>query len=184
MRAPRWALLSLALPRRSRCPDCDAAVTAGHRKLAEAAGGLVSHMLPAEWEGGTTWVYFEGVHHYSFVWLNGVPLGEHINGFLSFWYRPSRKEWSTFSLIAHGCLLGIFTEGLDFYGSVEMKIIETKHNGPSPRFHQTLLLLLAVLAFVPLSHCARCCVADAREEEEEGVELTSIEDSPLVAKAD
>jgi beta-galactosidase/beta-glucuronidase len=44
--------------------------------------------LPAEWAGGgATWVYFEGVHHYSYVWLNGKPLGQHINGYLSFWYR-------------------------------------------------------------------------------------------------
>jgi hypothetical protein len=34
-----------------------------------------------------TWVYFEGVHHYSVVWLNGKRLGRHINGFTSFWHR-------------------------------------------------------------------------------------------------
>ena len=84
------------------------------------------------------------VHH---AWLAG---------FLSFWYRPSRKEWSTFSLIVHGCLLGVFTEGLDFYGSVEMKIIETKRDGQSPRFHETLVLLLCVLSIVPAVYCARC----------------------------
>ena len=43
--------------------------------------------LPTAWTGGATWVYFEGVHHYSFVWLNGKPLGQHLNGYLSFWHR-------------------------------------------------------------------------------------------------
>ena len=43
--------------------------------------------LPADWRGGATWVYFEEVHHYSYVWLNGRPLGRHINGYLSFWHR-------------------------------------------------------------------------------------------------
>lgn len=44
--------------------------------------------LPAEWRTGVTWVYFEGVHHYSIAWLNGKRLGtRHINGYTSFWYH-------------------------------------------------------------------------------------------------
>jgi hypothetical protein len=44
--------------------------------------------LPSEWRQGVTWVYFEGVHHYSVVWLNGKRLGtRHINGYTSFWHR-------------------------------------------------------------------------------------------------
>eukprot|EP01051_Picozoa_sp_SAG22_P005575 SAG22_NODE_335_length_12071_cov_5.268771_9_plen_1174_part_00 len=44
--------------------------------------------LPAEWRKGVTWVYFEGVHHYSIAWLNGRQLGaRHINGYTSFWHR-------------------------------------------------------------------------------------------------
>ena len=44
--------------------------------------------LPAEWQNGTNWIYFEGVHHYSIMWLNGKQLGSrHINGYTSFWHR-------------------------------------------------------------------------------------------------
>ena len=43
--------------------------------------------LPSEWEGGVTWLYFEGVYHNSAMWLNGKPLGAHENGYTSFWHR-------------------------------------------------------------------------------------------------
>lgn len=46
--------------------------------------------LPSEWQktGGVTWIYFEAVHHYSIMWLNGQRLGgRHINGYVPFWHR-------------------------------------------------------------------------------------------------
>ena len=94
------------------------------------------------------------VHH---AWLAG---------FLSFWYRPaSGRDWPTLSLIVHACLCGVFIEGLAFYGSVEVQIIETRAPGPSPRFDETLALLFCVLAVVPLSHLLRCCCGAAGDRD-------------------
>jgi hypothetical protein len=53
--------------------------------------------LPAEWRKGVTWVYFEGVHHYSVAWLNGKRLGtRHINGYTSLWYRLDTASGARF----------------------------------------------------------------------------------------
>ena len=74
----RIASSALATPAAGGLPDFGNNCSGWYRK---------HFSLPATWEGGVTWVYFEGVHHYSYVWLNGKPLGRHINGYLSFWYR-------------------------------------------------------------------------------------------------
>ena len=80
---------------RTREPRCD---NSGRRQLGSSflkpfknncSGWYRKHFnLPGEWRDGLTWIYFEGVHHYSIAWLNGERLGSrHINGYTAFWRR-------------------------------------------------------------------------------------------------
>lgn len=78
----------------------------GRRRLSDSDGGNATaaaavpnncsgfyrkhFKLPASWQGGVTWIYFEGVYHNSAMWLNGQPLGSHENGYTSFWHRIDR----------------------------------------------------------------------------------------------
>ena len=44
-----------------------------------------------------TYLHFDGVHHYSKMWLNGKQLGErHINGFTSMWHRLDSASGANF----------------------------------------------------------------------------------------
>ena len=46
--------------------------------------------LPAGARGRTAWLEFDGVHMNSDVWLNGIPLGNRPNGYISFAYDVTR----------------------------------------------------------------------------------------------
>lgn len=46
--------------------------------------------IPAQWNGKTLFLKFEGVYFNSKVWLNGQPLGSNDNGFLPFEFEVSK----------------------------------------------------------------------------------------------
>ena len=77
-------------------------------------------LLPSEWHRGVTWIYFEGVHHYSVVWLNGQRLGtRHINGFTSFWHRIDNSSAKFGDRDADRNILAVFANsapGSGMYG--------------------------------------------------------------------
>jgi beta-galactosidase len=43
--------------------------------------------LPAEWEGSTVWIYFEGIFHETTPWVNGKQVGYHKQGYTPFALR-------------------------------------------------------------------------------------------------
>ena len=58
--------------RRLELAALGAAPSVGADFVNNCSGWYRKHFsLPSEWRRGVTWIYFEGVHHYSVVWLNG-----------------------------------------------------------------------------------------------------------------
>ena len=58
--------------------------------LARNIGWYRKHfLLPADWEGtnSSVWLYFEGIFHVTTIWVNGVEVTRHVQGYTSFSVR-------------------------------------------------------------------------------------------------
>jgi beta-galactosidase len=119
------------------------AVTAFPTFANNCSGWYRKHFsLPAAWRTGVTFVYFEGVHHYSEMWLNGRRLGSHSNGYTSFWHRLDTNGAMFGEGEANQNVLAVFADsapGSGMYGY---------HGGGLTR-HQYLVHMASASAFIP-----------------------------------